>query len=134
MPNKCTHCGTVHPDDATYLLSGCSQCGSKFFFYVRQDVLERIEKEVEEITQDQIKEIEQDVREIAGVEDETVILDLEAIRVVQPGKYKIDVTTLFNQRPLVIRTGEGKYKLDLSTISRQKDRKTPAPQSEEKDE
>lgn len=117
MPNKCTQCGTVHSDDAPYLLQGCNQCGSKFFFYVRQEALKEIEKEVEEITQEALKEIEQDVREITGAEEEeTVILDLEAIRVLQPGKYAIDVTNLFSQRPIVIRTAEGKYKLDLSSL------------------
>jgi len=116
MPNKCTSCGTIHKDDAPYLLSGCNECGSKFFFYVREEALAAIEKEVEKLTEQEIKEIEHDVREITGEEEETVILDLEAIRVLSPGKYKIDVTNLFQQKPLVIRTGEGRYKLDLSTL------------------
>lgn len=116
MPNKCTNCGKIHSDDAPYLLEGCDECGSRFFFYVREEALEQIEKEVEKLSKTEIKEIESDIREIAGEEEETVILDLEAIRVVKPGKYKIDVTNLFNQKPLVIRTGEGRYKLDLSTL------------------
>ena len=116
MPNKCTNCGKIHPDEADYLLEGCNECGSRFFFYVREEALQEIEKEVEKLTKQDIKEIEEDVREIAGEEEETVILDLEAIRVVKPGKYKIDVTNLFNQKPIVIRTGEGRYKLDLSTL------------------
>lgn len=116
MPNKCTSCGSIHPDDAPYLLEGCNECGSRFFFYVREEALQAIDKEVEKLSTDDIKEIEQDVREIAGEEEETIILDLESIRVVSPGKYKIDVTNLFNQRPLVIRTAEGRYKLDLSTL------------------
>jgi predicted nucleic acid-binding Zn-ribbon protein len=116
MPNKCTKCGKLHPDNAEYLMEGCNECGSKFFFYVRQDVLEEIEKDVVKLSEKDLEEIEKDVREIAGEEQETVILDLEAIRVVKPGKYKIDVMNLFNQRPLVIRTGEGRYKLDLTTL------------------
>ncbi len=116
MPNKCTQCGKIHPDKAPYLLGGCDECGSKFFFYVRKEALEQIEKEVEKISKTEMREIEKDVREIAGGDEETVILDLEAIRVVRPGKYRIDVINLFTQRPLVIRTAEGRYKLDLSTI------------------
>jgi len=116
MPNKCTNCGTIHPDDADYLLEGCNECGSKFFFYVRQDVLDRVDKQVEQISKEEIVEIEKDVRDIAGVEEETIILDLEAVRVVRPGSYEIDVTNLFNQKPIVIRTAEGKYKLDLSVL------------------
>ncbi|MBL7160231.1 MAG: hypothetical protein ISS93_00045 [Candidatus Aenigmarchaeota archaeon] len=117
MPNKCTQCGTIHPDTADYLLKGCNECGSRFFFYVKEEALQQLEREVEKLTTTEIKEIEEDVREITGEEEETVILDLEAIRVLRPGKYAIDVTNLFKQRPLVIRTAEGKYKLDLSTIS-----------------
>jgi len=120
MPNKCTQCGKIHSDQADYLLQGCNECGSKFFFYVRKEALEQIEKEVEKISKTEMKEIEKDVREIAGGEEETVILDLEAIRVVKPGKYRIDVINLFNQKPLVIRTAEGRYKLDLSTLAQGK--------------
>ena len=124
MPNKCTACGTVHPDDAPYLLTeGCNKCGSRFFFFVKQEALQQIEKEVETISQEEMKEIEEDVREIVGTsEEETVILDLESVRVVQPGKYAIDVTNLFKQRPIVIRTAEGKYKLDLSSLRIRKPR------------
>lgn len=117
MPNKCTNCGTIHPDEADYLLEGCNECGSKFFFFVRQEVLDKVEEEVETISPEEVKEIEKDVREIAGVQEETIILDLEAIRVIAPGKYRIDVTNLFNQKPIVIRTGEGRYKLDLSILT-----------------
>ena len=119
MPNKCTKCGKLHPDDARYLLSGCDECGSKFFFYIRQESVEKMEKEVKHLTPVEVKEIEKDVREIMPekVEDEdTVILDLEAIRIVKPGTYLIDVTNLFTQNPIVIRVGSGKYELDLSTL------------------
>jgi predicted nucleic acid-binding Zn-ribbon protein len=119
MPNKCTRCGKIHPDDSPYLVSGCDVCGSKFFFYIRQDVLNKADKELKKLTQKEIDEIEKDIREIIpeGVdEDETVVLDLEAIRVIKPGKYEIDVTNLFNQKPIVIRMGPGKYELDLSVL------------------
>ena len=120
MPNKCTRCGKLHPDTATYLLKGCDSCGSKFFFYVRGEYIEQMEKQFEQMTQQDIKEIESDVREIIAEEvkseEETVVLDLEAIRILKPGKYVIDVTTLFTQRPVVIRVGPGKYELDLSTM------------------
>ena len=120
MPNKCTRCGKLHSDDAGYLLQGCDSCGSKFFFYVRKDRLEQMEKQIEHMTPEEITEIEKDVREIVAdelqSEDETVILDLEAVRVLKPGKYMIDVTNLFTQKPVVIRVGPGKYELDLSTL------------------
>ena len=119
MPNKCTVCGKVHPDDAKYLLNGCDKCGSKFFFYVREEKLDEAERDIKQLTKKEVKEIENDIREIIpeGFEkNETVILDVEAIRVIKPGKYQIDVTNLFHQKPIVIRVGDGKYELDLSVL------------------
>ena len=119
MPNKCTVCGQVHPDDAKYLLNGCNKCGSKFFFYVREEYLEKAEKDIKRLTKSEVKEMEQDIRDIIPEDvekNETVILDVEAIRVIRPGKYEIDVMNLFHQKPIVIRVGEGKYELDLSIL------------------
>ncbi|MFH1445062.1 MAG: Zn-ribbon containing protein [Nanoarchaeota archaeon] len=125
MPNKCTRCGKIHSDNADYLVNGCDACGSKFFFFIREEMIEKYEKEVEKLTKEEVKEIEQDIREILPEKvdkEDTVILDLEAIRVVRPGKYRIDVTNLFTQKPIVIRIGPGKYELDLSTILKKEDK------------
>lgn len=127
MPNKCTKCGKLHDDAAEYLMTGCDECGSKFFFYIRKEALEKTEKEIKEITksltEQDIQEMEKDIREIVPeyIKDEdTVILDLEAIRILKPGKYRIDVTNLFTQKPIVIRVGPGKYELDLTTLVKEK--------------
>jgi len=119
MPSKCTKCGKIHPDNAPYLLKGCDECGSKFFFYFRKELLPQAERDMSRITNKQMDEIEEDIRKIIPETSskDTVVLDLEAIRVIKPGKYKIDVTNLFNQKPLVIRIGPGKYKLDLSLLT-----------------
>ena len=118
MPNKCTKCGKIHPDEASYLMDGCDVCGNKFFFYIREDMLEKLETEIEKLSRREITEIEKDVRDILPGLDksDSVALDLEAIRVMKPGKYLIDITTLFNQKPIVIKVGPGKYKLDLSVL------------------
>ncbi len=118
MPNKCTKCGKIHPDEAEYLLKGCDKCGSKFFFYVSEKAMKKINRELERLTPKEVEEIERDIREIipSVKKGETVIFDLEAIRVIKPGKYMIDVTRLFQQRPIVIRLGAGKYELDLSVL------------------
>ncbi len=120
MPDKCTKCGKIHPDDAPYLINGCDKCGGKFFFYVRPELLEEAEQEVSLLSRKDMKEIEDDIRDIVsgdGIKkDDTVVLDLEAIRVIRPGKYQIDVTNLFNQKPIVVRVGAGRYEIDLSTL------------------
>lgn len=123
MPNKCTKCGKIHPDDANYLLEGCDKCGSKFFFYVKQELLSKADKELSRLSGKEIEEIEDDVRDIISQEgiqrsdNDTVVLDIEAINIVQPGKYEIDLVNLFNQKPIVIKVGTGKYEIDLSTLA-----------------
>jgi predicted nucleic acid-binding Zn-ribbon protein len=131
MPNKCTKCGKIHPDDATYLLEdGCDACGSRFFFYLREEELKKAEEDIKKLSKSEIREIEEDIRDIISETEvpvekgETVILDVEAIRVIKPGKYHIDVTRLFTQRPIVIRIGPGKYEIDLSTVMGRLKRKT----------
>ena len=49
-------------------------------------------------------------------QEETVILDIEAIRIIKPGKYRINVEKLFNQKPIVIKVGSGKYEIDFSVL------------------
>ena len=46
-----------------------------------------------------------------------VILDIESIRVVSPGKYEIDVVNLFNKdRPVIFKVSDGKYIIDLTML------------------
>jgi len=119
MPNKCTRCGKIFQDDSSRLIEGCDGCGSKFFFYIRQEAIDNAENELRDLKPKELDEIEKDIRQIIPREvgdDETVVLDLEAIRVIRPGKYKIDVANLFSQKPIVIRVGPGRYELDLSTL------------------
>jgi len=65
------------------------------------------------------EKIEKDVREIIGIsekEDAPVILDLESVRILEPGKFEIDVVNLFSKkRPLIYKLEEGKYIIDLAS-------------------
>ena len=49
------------------------------------------------------------------IEDENkpVILDLESVRVMKPGKFEIDIVSLMNRRPIVFKLQEGKYLIDI---------------------
>jgi predicted nucleic acid-binding Zn-ribbon protein len=122
MPHQCTRCGKVFPDAAEEILKGCS-CGSRFFYYIRQEKLEQLKKEAREAMQELEKadkvQIEKDIRELTGMEekpDEPVILDLESVRVIRPGKFEIDIVNLFNKRrPLIYKLEEGKYIIDLAS-------------------
>lgn len=121
MPNQCIHCSSVYGDGAEEIIKGCSKCGSRFFFYMNEEKLKRlqIEKEIEgiELTEKEKEQIEKDVRDIAGIseEDDTpIILDFESVKILKPGKYVLDIANLFNkERPLVYKLEDGKYVIDL---------------------
>ncbi|MEM3074679.1 MAG: Zn-ribbon containing protein [Candidatus Pacearchaeota archaeon] len=120
MSHRCVHCGTMYPDAAPELLKGCGKCGNHFFFYIRKEQEEIIkEKDVfEELNVKEKEQIETDVREMMGVEsdDIPIILDLESIRIIGPGKFEIDIVNLFNKkRPLIYKLEEGKYIIDLAS-------------------
>ncbi|MEK6811748.1 MAG: Zn-ribbon containing protein, partial [Nanoarchaeota archaeon] len=123
MANQCIHCSETYPDGAPQTLEGCSKCGSRFFFYLSEEKLRQIQKQKGEIFPDLTAEdketIEQDVREITGIEeiDAPVILDIETVKVMSPGKYLLDIPNLFSkERPLIYKLADGKYVIDLSTI------------------
>jgi len=62
------------------------------------------------------EQIEQDIYSLIGTEidvDKPVVLDLEAVRVLKPGKYELDLVHLFKGEPLVYKLEEGKYIIDI---------------------
>jgi len=119
MPHQCVHCGKIYPDVSEALLKGC-ECGSHFFFFIRKEQMEKLKEEPAEVILEDAdkKKIERDVREMIGVEKANipVILDLESVRVVKPGKFEIDIVNLFSKkRPLIYKLEEGKYIIDLAS-------------------
>jgi len=118
MSHQCVHCGRIYPPGSKELLEGCSSCGSHFFFFIREDQIERIKAQPIIIPEGERNQVERDIRDIAGItEDDTpVILDIESVRVTGSGKFEIDLVHLFNKkRPLVYKIEEGKYIIDLAS-------------------
>jgi len=118
MPHQCVRCSRIIPEGSKEILEGCSNCKGHFFFYIRPEQIERMKESPLQIPENQKDQIEKDVRDIVGMETEElpVILDLESIRVVGPGKFEIDVVNLFDEkRPLIYKIEEGKYIIDLAT-------------------
>ena len=117
MPHQCVRCNTFYDDGATEIIKGC-KCGGKLFFYVKKEKLEQAQKIAEEtkLTTKEKEQIEKDVFELVGSEidkDQPVVLDLEAIRVLKPGKYELDLVHLFKGEPLIFKLEEGRYMIDL---------------------
>ena len=121
MPNQCVHCSEIYDDGAKEILIGCSKCGSRFFFYLSQEKLDKIRNKQEEkieLTNTEKEQIEKDVRDIAGIENEEapVVLDFETVKIIKPGKYLLHITNLFSkERPLIYKLEDGKYIIDLSS-------------------
>ena len=120
MPHQCVKCSKIIPMGSKELIEGCTDCKGRFFFYIRDEQLEKIKQEplALEIPDKEKEAIEKDIREIAGITDEKapVILDLESVRVTGDGKFEIDVVNLFNKkRPLIYKLDEGKYIIDLAS-------------------
>lgn len=117
MPHQCVRCGTFFEDGASEILKGC-KCGGKLFFYIKKSKLEEVKKEAQtaKLSVKEKKQIEKDVFDLVGQDvdrDQPVILDLESIKVVKPGKYELDLIHLFKGEPLIFKLEEGKYMIDL---------------------
>ncbi|MFH0752731.1 MAG: Zn-ribbon containing protein [archaeon] len=118
MPHQCVKCGTIFKDGSNDLLKGCENCGSKFFFYVKKESLQKAKEITSKLTIEDKKQIESDVLEIMGdkyEDDQPVVLDLESIRILGPGKYELDLVDLFKGKPLVYKLDEGKYLIDIAS-------------------
>ncbi|MBU2638127.1 MAG: Zn-ribbon domain-containing protein [Nanoarchaeota archaeon] len=116
MPHQCVKCGKLYEDGSQELLTGCSACSGNFFFYVKKANLEKAKEITENLTLEEKEQMEKDVLDLVGEdlkEDQPVILDLESIRVVKPGKYELDLVDLFNGKPLVYKLADGKYMIDI---------------------
>lgn len=116
MPHQCVRCNTKYPDGSKELLKGCS-CGGKFFFYFKKSEVKEAQELVVNLTDEEKDQMEKDVFEMIGIEDDLkpVVLNLESIRVLKPGKYQLDVVELFKGKPLVYRIEDGKYIIDLAS-------------------
>jgi predicted nucleic acid-binding Zn-ribbon protein len=116
MPHQCVKCGNLYDDTANEILKGCS-CGARLFFYVKKDRLNEAKEVTINLTDEQKNELESDVLDLLGEEtkeDQPVILDFESIRILEPGKYEIDLVHLFKNEPLVFKLADGKYMIDLA--------------------
>jgi len=120
MPHQCVHCGKIYVEGSKEVLEGC-ECGSHFFFYIKPEQYEKLKEgkmPVIELKEADKKRVEEEVREIVGAEEEEipVVLDLESVKVTGPGKFVIDVVSLFNRKkPLIYKLEEGKYIIDLAS-------------------
>lgn len=117
MPHQCLRCDEVYDNTSEAIIKGCSNCGSKLFLFVKQAPKEAKEIELSKEKKDIIlKELESFV-DIEQTET-PIILQLENIKVVKPGKYEIDVNQLMKkEKPLIYKVQEGTYVIDLNFLN-----------------
>ena len=117
MPHQCVRCNIMYKDGAREILTGCS-CGSRFFFFMKQQQIEEVKNMTVNLTDQEKDQMEKDALELVGEArpDKPVILDLESIRILKPGKFEIDLVDLFKGNPLVYKLEDGKYVIDIATV------------------
>jgi uncharacterized protein len=124
MPHQCVRCNKLYEDGAQEILRGCS-CGARLFFYIKKKHIEEGKELVGNLSVEEKQQIERDVSEILHIKKEDkekpIVLDIESIRVLKPGKYELDLVHLFKNDPLVFKLDEGKYVIDLPQAFKKKD-------------
>lgn len=118
MPHQCVRCGSMYEDGSARILKGCS-CGAKLFFFIRKDKFLQQQEQLQQqihLSEKEKEQIEKDVLDVIGIPDpdKPVILDLESINILQPGKYEIDLVRMFRGEPLIFKVEEGKYIIDVA--------------------
>lgn len=132
MPNRCVRCGKIYDTASPEILTGCSNCGSHYFFFFKEGDV-KLQAEMKRITREEGEEILNDVREIVGEEsDKPVILDLESIRVKKSGKFEIDLVSLFKRKPIIYKIEDGKYFIDLASTMQLSGKRTKKEKTMEK--
>ncbi len=125
MPHQCVRCDTLYDDGAQEILKGCP-CGGKLFFYIKKERLEKAKAEDKiQLSPVQKEQIEKDVYDMTGIDDmdRPVVLDIESIKVLKPGKFELDLVKLFKGDPLIFKLASGKYIIDVAETFRQMRRK-----------
>jgi uncharacterized protein len=120
MPHQCVRCSKVHEDGSQEILTGCS-CGGRFFFFMKKQNVDEMKSFTVKLSDQEKEHIEHDALELVGQPEpeKPVVLDLESIRILKPGKFEIDLVDIFRGKPLVYKLEDGKYVIDLPSTFQQ---------------
>jgi len=124
MPHQCLGCDTIYDNTSDVIIKGCPKCGKKLFLFIKK--IPEKKKEIE-LTKEQKNVVLKEVESMLETEDiqTPIILKLENVRVVSPGKYEIDVNQLMKKdKPLIYKVQEGTYMIDLNFLRQMEDTKS----------
>jgi predicted nucleic acid-binding Zn-ribbon protein len=117
MPYKCLTCSDIYDDLALEVQNGC-KCGSRLFFYMTQDKIDKITKKDKVKEESEKQEIKKVAEKMPSLNKKSgIIIDFEAIKLLKRGKYKVNVDKLFSQNePRIYKLEEGKYIVDFDSL------------------
>lgn len=122
MPHQCLGCETVYDNTSDVILKGCPKCGKKLFLYIKKVPEKKEEIELSKVQKELILKEVESITGASPIDIETpIILKLENIRVLSPGKYEIDINQLMKKdKPLIYKVQDGTYVIDLDYLQRVK--------------
>ena len=126
MPHRCAGCNTLFPD-ARFLKDGCPVCGSGKFIFEKGR--QRKETRPQETENPEMAQISPDTNDQGSSPkltqtEEPVTESIESIRILEPGRYDLNLSRLMESDDRVIRVGsEDNYRLDLHSMVREKRKK-----------
>ncbi len=116
MPHQCLNCESIFDNKSDAIIKGCPSCGHKLFLFLKTEPKKQKEIELTKEKKDLIlKELEQ----ITDLEDTKtpIILKLENVRIIAPGKYELDINQLMKkQKPVIYKVQDGTYVIDLNFL------------------
>ena len=116
MPHQCLGCDKLYDNTSNAILKGCPECGRKAFLYIKSIPQNAEEIELTKESKDMIlKELEEVVD--LDKSDQPIILKLENVRIISPGKYELDINQLMKkEKPVIYKVQEGTYVIDIASI------------------
>ncbi len=120
MVHTCVTCGRVFPDSSPEILSGCSGCGGKKFYFERPASHRKTSSALPQLPQ----EPERPVEDVPATPDEDRSSRVESIRIIGPGTYELNIEKMARCDDRVVSLGrEGSYAVDLLSMAGKKKKK-----------
>ena len=127
MPSYCAGCGEELPDSGS-LEDGCPVCGSRRFYLKKHKNREKTPKQDgKTVNEREDKETypHPSTGEKKQPSEENLLLDSpESIRILEPGRYDLNLSRLAESDDLVVKVGQDDtFRLDLHSMVRKNKKK-----------
>jgi predicted nucleic acid-binding Zn-ribbon protein len=120
MVHTCVTCGRVYPDSSPEILSGCSGCGGKKFYFERPVPRQKLSPHPSPPPAG--AERPEDAGPAPVDEDRSP--RVESIRIIAPGTYELNIEKMAECDDRVVGLGrEGSYAVDLLSMAGKKKKK-----------